>query len=97
MSTVHKTEHSTIYYIPPHGSLGLWIHWGGTAGDIAPYRDIFPHWVSGGAPGDPNPVMIIDWKGVGITSGGNAVVSIRVKSQSAGTIGVRFILIKVLN
>jgi hypothetical protein len=62
MSTVHKTEYSKIYLIPPHGSLSRWIHWGGTDGDIAPYRDIFPHWVSGGAPGDPNPVLIVDWK-----------------------------------
>ena len=61
MATVYKTVHSKTYLISPKATLFKWIHWGGTGGDYEPYRDIMPTWVSGGAPGDPNPVLIIEW------------------------------------
>ena len=97
MASIHKAVHSATYFILPYQTHTRWIHWGGTGGDYSPYRDILPNWVSGGAPNDPNPVLITEWKGIGITAGGAQVVTIKVKNQSAGTIGVRFILIKVLN
>ena len=97
MATLYKTVYSKIYLIPPLGSLAKWIHWGGTGGDHFPYRDILPTWVSGGGPGDPNPIAIIEWKGIGITSGGTSVVWIKVRSRSQGTIGIRFILVKAFN
>ena len=97
MATVYKAEYSKTFYVPPKGKLTKWVNWSGTGGDVAPFRDILPHWVSGGAPGDPNPVAIIEWKGVGITAGGHAVVTISLRSRSEGTIGIRFILIKILN
>jgi hypothetical protein len=93
MATTYMSEYSTIFLIPPLGTLTKWIQWGGENA----YRDIMPRWVSGGAPGDPNPVMRVEWKGVGINASAHEVVTIKVKSLSLGTIGVRFRQIKVVN
>ena len=93
MATIYMDEYSTIFYIPALGTLTKWVQWGTDSA----YRDIMPRWVSGGAPNDPNPVMRIEWKGVGFNASLAEVVTIKVKNLSQGSIGVRFRLIKVVN
>jgi hypothetical protein len=93
MATIYMTEYSTWFLIPALGTLTRWVQWGH---DDA-YRDIMPRWVSGGAPNDPNPVMRVEWKGLGLNADLAEVVTIKVKNLSQGGIGVRFRLIKVVN
>ncbi len=100
MATVYKAVYSKTFLITAGGSNSHWIHWGGTGGDSSPFRDMLPQWVSGGAPGDPYPVAIVEWKGIGFVGSGASikeVVSVKVRNRSKGTIGVRFTLIKILN